>query len=328
MKDYNSKGFQPIGQLGVLIGLLGAGMLLSSMASIGIWSAMTHRPIMTMQADMADPKYYSALMLMQAVSTVLIMLAPAWLCAKICYKNSSEFLGMDIWGSARQFVLLIAILFLAFILNGALGELNELIPIPASWEQKFKAMEESRKEMEAVFVNIDSLAKYIASMGVVAVLAAIVEEFFFRGALQNILMRWFKSPVAAILVTGFIFSVIHLSYYGFLVRFALGVILGFIYFYSGSIWQAVFFHFLFNGLQVTALYIAGGEKDLDSMGLSDYVSSGMVIPVILVVLVLVGVGLFALFKQYKSESDKVLNTFKYIEPDPNDISDWIANNEE
>jgi len=45
-------------------------------------------------------------------------------------------------------------------------------------------------------------------------------------------------------VTSIIFSIIHLSFYGFLVRFALGIVLGFIFYYSGSLWLSILFHFL------------------------------------------------------------------------------------
>src|SRR5205085_7435623 len=107
---------------------------------------------------------------------------------------------------------------------------------------------------EAAFIQINSLPRYILSLFIIALLPAIFEETFFRGGLQNFLTRWFKSPWVAILLTSIIFSIIHLSYYGFFVRFALGVILGFIFYYSGSLWLSILFHLLFNGLQVTALY--------------------------------------------------------------------------
>jgi membrane protease YdiL (CAAX protease family) len=39
--------------------------------------------------------------------------------------------------------------------------------------------------------------------------------------------------------------------------------LGFIFYYSGSLWLSILFHFLFNGVQVTILYILtiNGVKD-------------------------------------------------------------------
>ncbi len=93
-------------------------------------------------------------------------------------------------------------------------------------------------------------------MLIIALLPAIFEEVCFRGGIQNILTRWFKGPWIAIIITSIIFSAVHISYYGFFVRFALGVFLGLVFYYSGSLWLNILFHFLYNGVQVTALYFA------------------------------------------------------------------------
>lgn len=69
------------------------------------------------------------------------------------------------------------------------------------------------------------------------------------------MVKWSKNPWVAIIVTAILFSVIHYSYYGFLVRFALGIILGLVFYYTGNLWLAILMHFLYNGIQVTALYL-------------------------------------------------------------------------
>ena len=98
-------------------------------------------------------------------------------------------------------------------------------------------------------------------MIVIGLLPAIFEEVCFRGGIQNILTRWFKGPWIAIILTSIFFSAIHISYYGFLVRLILGVVLGLIFYYSGSLWLSILFHFLYNGLQVTALYVSTISPD-------------------------------------------------------------------
>ena len=72
----------------------------------------------------------------------------------------------------------------------------------------------------------------------------------------------------AIIITSIVFSLVHISYYGFLVRFALGVILGLVFYYSENIWLSSLFHFLYNGLQVTVLYMitlsaSKDQKDIE-----------------------------------------------------------------
>ena len=84
---------------------------------------------------------------------------------------------------------------------------------------------------------------------------ALCEENLFRGGLQNFLTRSTKLPLLSIIIVSLVFSAVHFSWYGFLSRFFLGFILGFIYHYSGKIWLNIIAHFLNNALAITALYI-------------------------------------------------------------------------
>lgn len=153
-------------------------------------------------------------------------------------------------------------------------------------------MEDARAAQEAALININSFPKYVISLIVIGLLPGLFEEVCFRAGLQNILTRWFKIPWLAIILTAILFSVIHISYYGFLVRFALGIILGLIFYYSGSIWLSVLFHFLYNGLQVTVMYMfnLSGTKNPKDIEESFPIWAG-------IVALLVLIYLFARFRQ-------------------------------
>ncbi len=253
--DRNSKNFSYVSQLGILLGLIGAGLVLGTLISVIAWLIMTGRPILEVEADMLKPQYYNAVMVMQAVSTISIFFLPVYFFALICYRKPGKFMGFNTNVNFKQILILLAILFFTFPLSGALAELTKFIPLPLNWAAKFKAMEDARALQEAALININSFPKYIISLFVIGFLPGLVEEVCFRAGIQNIFVRWLKGPWLAIIITSIIFSLVHISYYGFLVRFALGVILGLIFYYSGSIWLSVLFHFLYNGLQVTALYV-------------------------------------------------------------------------
>lgn len=90
---------------------------------------------------------------------------------------------------------------------------------------------------------------------------ALFEEVFFRGALQNLLVRWWKAPLLAIVVTSFIFSFIHLSVYLFISRALLGFILGLLYYRTKNIWVNVIAHFLNNVIAVTQLFVMSNQKE-------------------------------------------------------------------
>jgi membrane protease YdiL (CAAX protease family) len=317
MVDRNSRNFSFPSQFGILLALIGAGVVVGSLITVGLWIIMTGRPVLGMAQDIMNPKYYNAVMWMQAVSTLFMFFLPVYFFAVICYRNPSKFIGFNTRINSRQLFLVLAILVLTFPLSGALAELNKIIPIPRAWEIKFKAMEASRAAQEAVLININSFARYVMSMFIIALLPGIFEEVCFRGGLQNILMRWLKGPWIAIILTAFIFSIIHISYYGFLVRFALGIILGLVFYYSGSLWLSIIFHFLYNGIQVTALYLLNkpGVKETKDIEENFPIWAGAIALVLII------------YAFIKFREASLLKQQEYVLPeeeDPNDFHNWIA----
>jgi uncharacterized protein len=266
--DRNMKNIGFPAQLGIFLGLIGACLIIGSLISVMVWLIMTGRPVLAMGEDVLKPQYYNAGMVLQAISTFFIFFVPVYIFALICYRKPARFIGFNTNIHYKQVFLLICILVLTFPLSGALAELNKILPISPQWAAKFKALEDSRAAQEAALININSFPRYIISLIVIGLLPGLFEEVCFRAGLQNILVRWLKGPWPAIILTSIIFSLIHLSYYGFLVRFALGIILGLIFYYSDSIWLSVLFHFLYNGFQVTVLYIINlsgtkNQKDIE-----------------------------------------------------------------
>jgi membrane protease YdiL (CAAX protease family) len=65
----------------------------------------------------------------------------------------------------------------------------------------------------------------------------------------------FHNVHVAIIFTSIIFSAIHGDYFGFLPRFLFGLVLGYAFAYSGSIWVSVLGHFLNNTITIVAYYL-------------------------------------------------------------------------
>ena len=317
MPDHNSKNISYPSQLAILFGLTGGGLIIGSLASFAIWTMMTGQPFPTKAEDILQPQYYKVNMVLQAVSTFFIFFVPVHFFAVICYRKPFAYMGFNFRFNFKQVLLVIGILILTFPLSGALATLNKILPISEYWAAKFKAMELAREAQEAALININSFSRFIISLVVIAFLPAVFEETFFRGGLQNLFTRWFKGPWVAILLTAVIFSLIHLSYYGFLVRFALGVVLGFIFYYSGSLWLNILLHFLFNGVQVTAMYVMTmkGIKDKN-------VEDNFPLWMGLIALAL----LLYLFKVFKQTS--AIKQSQYVEEITLDdeFHNWTANN--
>jgi hypothetical protein len=313
----NSGKFNFSTQLGILLGLVGAGLVIGTVVSIGIWVVMTGRPLLSIANDMSNPKYYDAVMWMQVVSTFSMFFLPAYFMARICYRNPSRFLGFNTNFNYKQLLLVLVIIFFTFPLSGVLAELTKMIPLPKSWQVYFATKEAERAVQEAALIKINSFPKYMLSMIIIALLPAIFEEICFRGGLQNILTRWFKGPWIAIIVTSLIFSAVHFSYYGFFVRAALGVALGLVFYYSGSIWLSILFHFLYNGVQVTVLYIETMSQQKHTKDIEENFPVWMgALAIVIIVIAFIKLRELSLAQREK---------YVYNEPeDPNDFHNWIA----
>ena len=81
----------------------------------------------------------------------------------------------------------------------------------------------------------------------VAVYAAVFEEFFCRALILRGMLRY-KSPVAAILISSFIFGFIHFNFFQGVPAFAIGCLFGWLYYKTRSIWLVMFLHFTNNAL--------------------------------------------------------------------------------
>lgn len=312
MTERNSKNIGYPSQLAIFVGFTIAGLIVGTLFTIGIWKLMTGQSIFSMEKDMLKPQYYNAIMIVQVVSTFFLFFAPAYFYAKVCYRNANTFLGINFHFNFKQVILVAGILIITFPLSGALAEINKVLPIPLSWATKFKAAEAARQIQEAALININSFSKYLISLVVIAFFPALFEEIFFRGGMQQLFTKWFKGPWAAIILTSLIFSLVHVSYYGFLVRAGLGVILGLIFYYGKSIWLNILFHFLFNGLQVTALYKLANSTSAINKNITDpNLSTAKWMVVGLIALIL----LIWLFKVFKRTSGLQLSRHPQ-EPEP------------
>ena len=80
------------------------------------------------------------------------------------------------------------------------------------------------------------------------VMAALVEELLFRGAIQGHFLRKGMKPLHAILISSAIFGVIHLNPIQVAFAFAIGLIFGWLYYRTGSLVPGIIGHFLNNSI--------------------------------------------------------------------------------
>jgi len=197
--------------------------------------------------DLAAPENLATMKWVQAASSLIFFFLPALLYALFSFRGSYfYFLGFKPAEKVSMYILGIGCMLLAFPLVFWLGELNQLIPMPASMIEMEKL---AAKQMEA-FLKITGGTDIIINVIVIALLPAICEEMFFRGALQRVIIQLTRRPWVGIIVTAALFSALHFQFQGFLPRRFLGIVLGALYWFSGSLWTSIVAHFITNAVQV------------------------------------------------------------------------------
>jgi membrane protease YdiL (CAAX protease family) len=168
-------------------------------------------------------------------------------------------MGLSVKPNRVQIGLVVLLGIAGLFLSGALGDLSDKIPVSASIRAWANGLEEQYKKAMIVMTQMKSVLDLLYAILAVALVPAIVEELFFRASLQKILIDWSGKPYLAIVVTAILFSAFHFSYFGFLSRMSLGIVLGCIYYFSKSIWLPMLMHFINNAIGVTTLYLVRND---------------------------------------------------------------------
>ena len=105
-------------------------------------------------------------------------------------------------------------------------------------------------------------------------MAAISEELLFRSVIQKAFVKLCKNAHVGIILTAIVFSAFHGDFFGFVPRFILGLMLGYMFYLSGSIFPSMLMHFVNNGTIVMLYYLNKKEVinvDIETFGLTDNV---------------------------------------------------------
>ena len=94
----------------------------------------------------------------------------------------------------------------------------------------------------------------------IAVLAPILEEVLFRGAIQGYLMRKYN-PTVGIVVAALVFGLIHMNPIQIFYAFCLGLVFGWMYYRTCSLMPVVIGHVLNNSLAVVTMIMGAEEED-------------------------------------------------------------------
>lgn len=156
-------------------------------------------------------------------------------------------LARDRYREVSRAVLGVSIVFI-FAAMYVLNLLIEQAGIPNTMEETFIAMSRNPLGMLSI-----------------ALLAPVLEELLFRGAIQGLLQRTLQRPRVAIVIASLIFGVVHMNPAQIPFAFLLGMMFGWLYYRTGSLLPGIVGHVLNNSLAAVNMILYGNTPIEEQM---------------------------------------------------------------
>ncbi len=212
-----------------------------------------------------------ALLIGMYLQNICMFILPAWFAALLFWGDAGRGLHLDKAPRLVELLCIVVLYFVATPMFNRLVEWNESISLPASFshiEAWMRQQEEAAAAVTEQILQIKSFTYFVAVVLGIGVLTGMGEEMIFRGVLQQVVQGKSHRTHLAVWSCAFLFSAIHLQFYGFFPRFLLGALFGYLLVWSRNLWLPIFAHLFNNSMVVCIAYFTGNASDneLEALG--------------------------------------------------------------
>ena len=256
MQNYNEQNrIQYFADILILIGLLFISAIVFSLLGALISSALFHIPlsdVMNLIGNTSDTTNIGFLKFYNAFATF-----GAWLVSAFLFTQVRSYKVNSLWKfqlpKVRFIWALLPVLFIsAVVVSAYLLNLNERLPIPVSVRSFFNSAN-SAKMLENMLQMNNNLDLFI-NIICIALFPALFEEIFFRGTLQPLFSGFFQNHHVGIWLCSLTFALVHLNIDQVIPMMFLALVLGYLFYYTKSIYTNILIHFLNNSLAIFAYF--------------------------------------------------------------------------
>ena len=221
-----------------------------------------------------DPEIIAGLKLFQLLSAVGLFIIPPVVFGFIMSKKPFRRLGFTSAKPPVTYLLVILLMVISAPFVSWLIDVNAAMVLPdfmSGIEEWMRDSERQAEELTMAFLTFDGVPSLLYILLIVAIVPAVGEELLFRGVLQKIMIKWTKSAHWGIWITAILFSAMHMQFFGFFPRLLLGLLFGYLFLWSKSLWLPILGHFINNGTVVIASYMY--PESLDNADISIFSES-------------------------------------------------------
>ena len=191
------------------------------------------------------------------IQDLFVFIVPAIVTAVVITRRPADFLMVRRAPRIDAVCLVLLIIVASAPMMNAIIAWNESLTLPADLaglSEWMRNAENSARESMQMLIGDSSVSSLVATLLIVAVMAGLSEEIFFRGGLQRLLVTYPVNRHLAIWITAFLFSAVHLQFFGFFPRLLLGALFGYLAVWSGSLWLPIIAHIANNAIAATILW--------------------------------------------------------------------------
>ncbi|HKL08535.1 MAG TPA: CPBP family intramembrane glutamic endopeptidase [Bacteroidales bacterium] len=249
----------------------------------------------------SNPDNLRFLKYLQSIQAIGLFIVPAFIIGYFFHQNSLRYLKFNSIRSYSAF-LVIFIMISAIPAINFFAMLNSKMQLPAylsEIENWMRQKESSAQALTEAFLKMDSFRSLVFNIFMIGILPAIGEELIFRGVLQRIFAEWTKNIHWGIFIAAFLFSFMHIQFYGFIPRMILGILFGYLFYWSGTIWIPILGHFVNNTMAVVFYYFYAEQvsEEVDTLGAAEGSYGYLLVSIILLTLFL--------YSFYQREKNKI-----------------------
>lgn len=252
------------GKVLLLIALMTLGTIVALLILLGLNSVFFDLPLNLNNSlsSNSEPEVILSTKLLQIASQIGLFILPAIGFAYLTAPSIKKGISLNGVPHIRTITIVLACTLLAIPFINLLAQWNSNWHLPEAFqsiENWMRNMQAANDQLMEVILIMNTPTDIGINIVMMAILPAIGEELIFRGILQKLFIKLFKQPHIAILVTSIIFSAFHLQFLGFFSRLILGMLFGYLFYYSKNIWTAILAHFTNNFLALVLALIYGTE---------------------------------------------------------------------
>jgi len=247
--------------IGITVVLIFLGSAIASFVIAQVYNTDTLRKISMM--DLSTPMTVRAMWILQILSMTVPLLLVPFIFGKLVMKEPQAYLKLNFRFPLVLLMMVFSIMVMSTPIMEVLVLVNQKMVLPdflSGLERWMRESEQSAQKVTAALLKMNDWVDLLKAVLLIGLVTAVAEELVFRGCLQTIFVRWTQNTHVAIWITATLFSAFHLEFFGFLPRLMLGVFFGYFAAWSGSIWPAVWAHFLNNASAVVITYLYQHKK--------------------------------------------------------------------